>query len=329
MMKKSGYFLLAIFILAGLCLGIHSALAGPTVLKAVAMVPKHHPFHEPQERIWLERINEALKDELQIKLIGGPEVIPPGEQIEAVRNNMVQVAFLPTSYYKQLIPEGVTMQITRFKDVMEMRGKGYVDWLDKRHEKIGLKVLGVFYWGGFNFWAKKPIKSLDDFKGKRFRSNATYDVFQKALGLAPVSIHIAEIYTALERGVVEGLAFPLMGVRVGGLTKHIKYALGDSFYSIDKLSLMNLDTWNKLPKPVQEKIEQITIAYEPEMMKMVVDRDNREWGILEKEGVTRTYFSPDEKKKFLDLAYQSIWDDLKKKLPPDVIEESRKFVGLP
>ena len=130
-------------------------------------------------------------------------------------------------------------------------------------------------------------------------------------------------------GVVEGLAFPLMGVRVGGLTKHIKYALGHSFYAIDKLALMNLNTWNKIPKPVQDKFRQITMAYEPEMMKMVVDRDNREWEILEKGGLTRTYFSPDEKKKFLDLAYQSIWDDLQKKLPADVIEESRKFVEKP
>ena len=106
-MKKSGYFLLAVFLLSGLCFGVHSAFAGPVVLKAVSMVPRNHPFHEPQERIWIERVNEGLKDELQIKLIGGPEVIPPGEQIEAVRNNMVQIALLPTSYYKHLIPEGV------------------------------------------------------------------------------------------------------------------------------------------------------------------------------------------------------------------------------
>jgi TRAP-type C4-dicarboxylate transport system substrate-binding protein len=328
-MKRSVYFLLAIFLLGCFCFGIHSAFAEPKVLKAVSMVPKHHPFHTPQEPIWIDRINEALKGELQIKLVGGPEVIPPGEQIEAVRNNMVQISFLPTSYYKHLIREGVTMQITQYKDVTEMREKGYIDWLNKRHEKIGIRVVAVTYWGGFNFWSKEPIKRIADFKGKRFRSNATYDVFQRALGLSPVSIHIAEIYTALERGVVEGLAFPLMGVRVGGLTKHIKYAVGHSFFSMDKVCLMNLDTWNNIPKPAQDKIQQITLAYEPEMMKLIVDRDNKEWGLLEKEGLTRTYFSPDEEKKFLEMAYQSIWNDLKKKLPADVIQESRKFVELP
>jgi len=324
-MKKSIYFLLTVFVLLSLCFGINVARAVEE-LKAVSFVATTHPFMTPMGHEWIKRMNENLKDKIRVKYIGGPEAVPTLEQVDAVRNNVVQVGFQAISYYKPLLQEAHTMSVARLNPT-EMRKSGYYDQLVKLHGKIGIRYLGLYHWGQFYMWTKKPVKTTEDLKGIKMRTMSLYDRFQKALGITPVTIPPAEVFTALERGVVDGFCFPLLGPRDEGWTRSAKYLIDHPFYTMDTVVLMNLATWNKLPKATQDKIVEITEKFEPDMVTHFNKMFEKEWGLLEKEGVKKVIFSPEEAKKYIDIAYKVKWEEIGEKVPADLLSRLKQLSG--
>jgi TRAP-type C4-dicarboxylate transport system substrate-binding protein len=332
-MKKSIYIVFAVFLLVGLGVRINITDAADLVeLKAITAFPKTHPLVSPQGYEWIKMINEGLKGKVHIKYVGGPEVVPAQEQIEAIRNNMIQISMLPVAYYRSLVPAAATMVVMRFKNAMELRKSAFHDFLVEEHEKIGVRYLGPETWGGtqgtFHMWSKRPIKKLADLNGMKMRSFFQYDRFQKALGITPVTIAVPELFTALERGVVDGFCFPLCGPRQMGWTKSTQYIISYPFYAMDLPIVMNLATWQKLPEPVQKKIEEITAKkYEPYMMNYIEGNIQREWDELAKAGVKKVFFSDEEAKRFIDTAYRVKWEEYEENLPADLVKKLKKLTG--
>ena len=71
--------------------------------------------------------------------------------------------------------------------------------------EVGGKPISSFGFTSQFLWTKAPINTLDDLKGKKIRifAKAQSD-YLAALNASTVSIPLAELYSALERGVVDG-----------------------------------------------------------------------------------------------------------------------------
>ena len=71
--------------------------------------------------------------------------------------------------------------------------------------KAGMRTLSFFYLGPRDIAAKRPIRSLEDMKGLRFRvpEAPLYVGMAKALGANPTPIAFPEVYTSLQTGVAE------------------------------------------------------------------------------------------------------------------------------
>src|SRR5580765_5477592 len=103
------------------------------------------------------------------------------------------------------------------------------------------------------FWCRDVISGLDSFKGKKVRVfNNTMRDFLSGLGATAVSMAFAEVVPALNNGVVDcGVTGSLSGNTAGWpeVTKSLyPLSLG---WSINIVAV-NLNTWNRLPKPVQD-----------------------------------------------------------------------------
>ena len=66
------------------------------------------------------------------------------------------------------------------------------------------------------------------------------------LGGAPVVLPIPEVYTALEKGVIDGAASPVVGLLGVRWHEVAKYLAQPSFGFTHQLFLMNLAAWNRL-----------------------------------------------------------------------------------
>ncbi len=307
-------------------LSIHPAVAGEATFKAVAFIPKNHPLMS-QTIVWVDTINKELAGKVKINYVGGPEVIPGLQQVEAVRNGVIDIAFNPTAYYQNILPEGGAFILSKYTPAEERKPNGFYDFMVKRHENINCRYIGRMLWAPFYLWPKKNVKTLDDLKGMKMRTSALYDRFMKALGIVPVTISAGDTYTALERGTVGGFGWPNMGPRQKGWLEVVKNVIDLPFYGSNNITtVMNLDKWNKLPKDVREQIAAVTAKVEQDMYNHFVSAADKEWAELDKAGVNRIKFSDAENKKYIDLAYQVEWDNLAKKVP-DIIGELKKVTG--
>lgn len=295
-------------------------------LKGVSFLPKDHRLCA-QIPVWIGRVNESLKDVLKITWVGGPEVMPPFEQPEAIRKGIFQVGFIPAAYYMGILPEADAISLSKYDFKKEREKGGIWDYLVERHKKVNMMLLGTWLYDPFYLYVKKPIKGIDDLKGLKMRTAAKYDKMMLKLGIVPVTVAFGETYTALQRGVVYGFGWPTIGPREWGWLEFCKYVIDIPFYTRQNtFFVMNLDSWNKLPKSSQDKIHEITIRFEPEMKAYFEKEIEKEKKEMERVGVKRIKLSQEETKKFIDTANYAFLEDLEKKVPEEV-KVIKKLLG--
>ena len=292
-------------------------------LKAVCFLPKNHPLAAMTVE-WAKRINDYCQGEIRVNYLGGSEVTPRLEQVEALRKGAVHVTFSPTSDYQSIFPEGVAFTLSKLTPWEERRPGGFYDFMAERHKNINVMYLGRWLHGPFYLWLKEPAKTPADLKGRKLRTAALYDRFVKALDTVPVTISPSETYAALEQGTVEGTGWPLLGVRELGWTEVCKYVIDHPFYNQNCTILINLDVWKDFPHSLQEKIKNLTAWFEPYMVGYFDKAIEMEWKEMEKTGMQTIRFSTADAKSYLDTAYEVEWEALEAKVP-DLVPLLRKL----
>jgi TRAP-type C4-dicarboxylate transport system substrate-binding protein len=128
-----------------------------------------------------------------------------------------------------------------------------------------------------------------------------------------------DVYTSLERGVVEGFGFPVLGPRDSGWTEVTEYIIDEPYLVQNGTILVNPETFNSLPSDVQEAMKKATADFEPEMQAYFEDQAGKEWKtIRESGGVEPVEFSPEDSEKFLNLWVDEYWATMEKKVPNEV-----------
>ncbi|MEZ5741687.1 MAG: hypothetical protein R3E68_21155 [Burkholderiaceae bacterium] len=100
------------------------------------------------------------------------------------------------------------------------------------------------------------------FDGFRLRSVPIYDAFFKSLGANPVRMAPPAVYTALERGAVDGYGWPLWGIQDFGWDKYTKVRHDPGFISAAVAVLVNLDKWKSLDEGQRGCLNEMTLWLE-------------------------------------------------------------------
>lgn len=147
---------------------------------------------------------------------------------------------------------------------------------DKSAEK-GLIVLG--YWdNGIRHMSnsKKPLNKPEDLKGMKMRTPpdpVTVDIMQ-ALGAEAQQIRFAELYVALQQGVVDGQENPLMNIHASKLYEVNKFiSLTGHKYEMTPF-LMSKRTWDRLSEADRKVVMDAAREATALQRKMSQDADN-------------------------------------------------------
>src|SRR5690625_7793443 len=87
---------------------------------------------------------------------------------------------------------------------------------DKKYPNTKLENEFVFFQtmatDSYDIFSREPIRSVDDFKGKKVRINGKSErPFVEALGAVPVSIPVEENYEAFDKGMLDVAYYPPIG----------------------------------------------------------------------------------------------------------------------
>ena len=259
-------------------------------------------------------VNEKLKGKVQVTYVGGPEVAAPNQQFQALKNGVVDVLLGAAAYYRTEVPMAWAVQFVE-KTPPELRKSGWYDVMRKIHMDQG----GVVYLantaaggGAFRIYMAKKIDK-PDFKGLKIRVSPVYTPLVTALGGAPISMAPGEIFTGLERKVVDGFGWTYTGIDTMGLQEVSKYVIDHPFYSLDTVILMNKSVYDKLAPDLRKDLEEIAAETERRHAAYMQASLKKEDEKLKKLGLEFIKFSPADAERYVRTAYDAGWKDFAEK----------------
>ena len=264
----------------------------------------------------VDRINKQSKT-VKIDFKGGGEVIPPLEGFTYVSRGMVDLMHTAPAFYAGNIPGGMA-PFPMYASQRAMRESGFWELYDKMHRAKGVTVLGMLWRGEpFGLFMNKPITSAD-LTGLKIRSSGIFEHFLKDLGASTVTTAPGDIYTALEKGLVDGFCYPY-GPAFMEKSWHevVKYVVEPPIpYQTTAVLLANAKQWDALPKPVQKEILDAILQLEPEIYRFYRDEaPKRIHNAIEKGLVKETKLTPESAQVFVRTAKEALWKDILTRSP--------------
>jgi TRAP-type C4-dicarboxylate transport system substrate-binding protein len=293
-------------------LGTAGEAAAKTTIKAISAWGKNHSGVKKDYLPYIKRANEMLQakypGEVEIKYIGGPEAVPTRDQPEALRAGTVEMYYGTAAYYAGIAPAANTTKLSQLTS-QEEKDVGADAIYDEIHrQKLNAAYLGALgSQNPFQLYTLKKVTAPGQINGLRIRSSAMYIDFLKALGVNPVVTKPGDVYQALERGVVDGLMWPLDSIRPWGWHEKVKFVTGPPFYKVSHPLLINAKIWDSLPKHIQEVLMEALRLEVIVIDARTADDISNEYKEMKKAGMAVTEFSPADTKKYLDMAYTEGW----------------------
>ena len=322
-MKRKSFIISYVFLLtltlATLPFGVTYAKGKPIVLKCVSALPTFditmEVFH-----LFQNRVNEKSKGELTIKITGGPEVMAPWDLASSVQKGVLDMAFSYSGAFEGVVPEATCLAAS-LAPAWKDRESGAFDILFNLFKKKGIYYVGrhEFQPPQENFIIMSPkvaFKNPESLKGLKIVAISPQgDRFLKALGAIPVIMPPPEVFTTLERGVVDCEWDPYRtSVALGTYEIH-KYAIDHPWFSDNLATIMNPKIWEGLPKHLQDIIKEAIIWEEKNATAITSQKEAAEKQKFVKRGVKLIKFSPADEEYYRSLAPKAEWEYLVKKYP--------------
>ena len=234
-----------------LALAANAAVAQEVTLKAVTAFAEKTTYSRPFER-FIERVNQDGKGLIQINYIGGPKAMPPFEVGNALKGGVVDIANATGAFYTNVMPESDAWKLTE-RPMSELRKNGGYDAMAAIYaQKMNAIFLARLVDNNpFHLYLNKPITG-PDLTGLKLRITPVYRDFFQAMGATVVQTAPGEVYTALERGVVDGYGWPITGIFDLGWHEKTKYRVDPGFYTAEVSVLVNKTTWDRLTDAQKE-----------------------------------------------------------------------------
>jgi TRAP-type C4-dicarboxylate transport system substrate-binding protein len=298
------------------------AVAQEVTLRLVSAFPENGIY---VQRLlpWIAKVNAEGKGVLQINFLGGPKAIPTFEAGNAVKTGVVDMAMNTGAFYTNVMPEADFLKLTQIP-VAEQRKNGAFEAINKVwNEKGNTQYLARMVENQpFHIYTNKKIDK-PDLTGQKIRISPVYRDFFQALNATVVTTPPGEVYTALERGVVDGYGWPIGGIFDLNWQEKTKFRVDPGFYDAEVSLTMNLPSYKKLTDAQRNYLQKQLLALESEntfWTRYAVEETARQ----EKAGIQSIKFDAVTSKAFRDKAYDIGWAGAAKQSP----EVAARFKAL-
>jgi TRAP-type mannitol/chloroaromatic compound transport system substrate-binding protein len=270
---------------------------------------------------WIDGVNVMLGGRLTLEIFPGKAIIPPNETLEAVKMGIIDGDLTSPAYFAgrdpamPLLADLIGAYSNWFEAATWCEYGGGKELFQKMYDGFGAQFVGCPNAGIESVASKKPINSIADFKGVKMRApSGTATSLLKAMGASPVNLSGGEVYSALEKGVIDAADLSdYVANKSLGLHKVAKYAIVD-FHSMPVLSFtVNKKKWNAQPKDIQAILTMAARDMGTQInMRQLMLRGPAEKDDLDNHGVTIIDWPASERKKMRAMAAK-IWEVESKK----------------
>src|SRR5687768_598335 len=263
---------------------------------------------------WIQKFNAGGKGIAQINFIGGPKAIPTFEVGTSVKNGVVEMAMNTGAFYTNLMPEADFLKLSQVT-IAEQRKNGAFDYINKVwNQKANLVYLArMVDETPFHLYLTRKIDK-PDLNGLKIRITPVYREFFQSMGATLIQTPPGEVYTALERGVVDGYGWPIHGIFDLNWHEKTKFRVDPGFYNAEVSIIMNLDAWKKLSAKQRDYLQKQALALEA-MNSYWPKLNAEETKRQAQSGIQTVRFDAASSKSYVDKAYEVGWATAIKQSP--------------
>lgn len=285
--------------------------------------PAGNPNFEFQKG-WTELVAEKSGGKIKIELLPVGSVVEYNETLDAVAAGILDGQICDSSYWAGkdpafgLIsnPVGAWSAPEQMIDFVENGGGKEI--MQELLGSYGLHFIGVTTPGLEAFVSRVPLDGVDDLKGVKVRTpeGPIANVFAAA-GAAPVNLPSAEVYTSLDKGVVDAADYSVFSVNqqqgMNGIATHPVYP---GFHSLPLVEVsMNAAKWDALPDDMKALMEETVKEFQQTQLEGNRAADEAAVAEAEASGdITIHNWSDEERAKFRALGTAE-WQKLASQSP--------------
>ena len=230
-------------------------LAAPASAQIVTKYSGIQPLDHPStyaERFFAEQVETMTKGTVKVETYANTQLGDAVANVQSVRNGTIGFTTVSASNLNQVVP-GMDM----FSLPFIFKNEAHFWWFlaqpqaedfVKALEEKGLKKIGYIDSGSRNLFTQKPVKTPADMKGQKIRVMASPVMVKtmEAMGATGVPVAWAELYTALQTGVVDGAENNHPSVVSKKFYEVSKYYTLDEHMRIPDLIVMSMKLYNSL-----------------------------------------------------------------------------------
>jgi len=205
----------------------------------------------------------------------GPETIAGKEQLGALKTGTVDVAEIVTDYAQGEIPAFKILLapgVWTYSNWAQLWNEGVKDIIADALDEQGLVLLGAVAPMHKWVWMTESFDSLSDLKGKVIRGTGRpITDFISYVGAQPDSLASSEVYTGLERGVIDGSMQGFTSYTQYGMWDVAPYVLDYEFNALLGVVVMNKSKFESLPVSLQEKLMEMDSLFQEQVTSYWID----------------------------------------------------------
>ena len=287
---------------------VSTARAQTRELKVLSAFAPNLSYSREIIKVYVDGLQKASGGAITSR-ISGPEVVSFADQFQPAAAGAFDLLFTHGAYHSGTSGIGLSIDAIA-ADIPKRRSSGVFDFMDRHYNQLGLKLLAITSTGkkGYQFVSKQPIKGSPGLAGMKVRGTVSYHPMIKALGGSPVVMGGGEIYSALEKGVIDAAAWGLTGVADLKWNEVAKYVVQPTFGSSSFLVFMNLKAWNALSPDERKLFNDEATKLEVASGKRFEDLAAEERIELSKRGMQEATFAPADAGRLEELWAQGVWE---------------------
>lgn len=231
--------------------------------RMVTTWPVGMPIFQDAAQKFADDVRRMSKGRLDIHVHAAGELVPALQVFDAVSQGLVELGHGSAYYWAGKVPAAQFFSAVPFGvNAAEMRDwlhSGGLELWHRIYEPFGVRPLPMGNTGmQMGGWFNRPIESLKDIEGLRMRIPGLGGKVLERAGGNPVLMAGGEIYTALERGVIDATEWvgPFHDMRLG-LQRAAKYYYYPGWHErgTEFELLVGTAVWATLPADLQVIIE--------------------------------------------------------------------------
>ena len=268
-------------------------------------------------KMWEDKVTKASNGRIKFRNFWAGSMVKMGEETDALESGSIDIACLCACFYPTdmpmnniywgmfFIPQKSSMQVKIYQKLRKEFPQ-----MDQEIEKHNCKILFLSAVDTYGLFTKKPLASVAELKGKKISGIGRYHPrFFKPIGCELISMHVADRYSAMQTGVLDGDFLPLLFTKPYRYWEVAKYrVLVDSGANHGMPHCISMKAWNKLSPEDQKILMKAGREMEVESAEWC-DREAKRFlkELEEQYGVQTISFPFEEKIKWCDAIGDPLW----------------------